>query len=157
MKYITLLLLLLLPNGCDNQPSTSTPIEHQYVYSEQELDLMNITNQYRQSLQLSTLVPIEHIGYLCREHNLYMIEKDTLSHDYVNNRQTNLQQLYKATRIGEIIACNYQTNQSVLQAWINSPDHLSTLTKSEYTNFGVSITTSPTTNIKYYTFIFIKK
>ena len=86
-----------------------------------------------------------------------MIEKDTLSHDYVNNRQTNLQQLYKATRIGEITACNYQTNQSVLQAWINSPDHLSTLTKSEYTNFGVSITTSPTTNRKYYTFIFIKK
>jgi uncharacterized protein YkwD len=86
-----------------------------------------------------------------------MIEKDTINHDYAYNRQVNLEQLYKATEIGEIIAYNYQNNQSVLQAWIDSPEHAHILKKSTYTNFGVSITIDPTTNRKYYTFIFIKK
>lgn len=157
MKYLILLILLFIPIGCDKQPPTLVPIEYQYSYNEQEMDLMNITNQYRQSLQLSTLVPIEHIGHLCEEHNLYMIEKDTINHDYAYNRQLNIQQLYRATEIGEIVAYNYQTNQSVLQAWINSSDHFATLTRPGYTNFGVSITIDPTTNRKYYTFIFIKK
>jgi uncharacterized protein YkwD len=86
-----------------------------------------------------------------------MIKKGKLSHDYVYDRQSNLKQIYKATRVGEILAYNYQSNQLVLQAWINSPSHLSTLTKSEYTNFGVSITTDSITNKKFFTFIFIKK
>jgi uncharacterized protein YkwD len=157
MKYIILLIILFIPIGCDEQPPTPVPIEYSYNYNEQEIDLMSITNQYRQSLQVNTLVPIGHIGYLCQEHNLHMIEKDTISHDYFYNRQVNIQQLYKATEIGEIVAYNYQTNQSVLQAWINSPDHFVVLTKPGYTNFGVSITIDPTTNRKYYTFIFIKK
>jgi uncharacterized protein YkwD len=157
MKYIILLVILFIPIGCDKQFPTLIPIEYSYSYNEQELDLMNITNQYRQSLQVNTLAPIGHIGYLCQEHNLYMIEKDTISHDYFYDRQVNLEQLYKATEIGEIIAYNYQNNQSVLQAWIDSPEHAHILKKSTYTNFGVSITTDPTTNRKYYTFIFIKK
>jgi uncharacterized protein YkwD len=157
MKYVIFLVMLVLPIECKKQSPKQIFIEHTYAYSEQEIDLMKITNQYRQSLQLDTLQPIEHIGYLCQKHNLYMIEKDTVTHDYFYDRQVNIQQLLKATQIGEIIACNYEKNQSVLQAWINSPTHAAILRKSIYTNFGVSITTNPTTNRKYYTFIFIKK
>lgn len=157
MNYTILLIMLLFPLGCDKQYPTPIPLEYQYTYSEQELDLMAITNQYRESQQLSTLTPIEHIGHLCKEHNLYMIKKDTTSHDYFYDRQVNLQQLYRATRVGEIIAYNYQTNQAVLQAWINSPIHFATLVRPGYTNFGVSIVTNPINKKKYYTFIFIAK
>jgi uncharacterized protein YkwD len=157
MKYIILLVILFIPIGCDKQSPEPIHIEYQYSYNEQEIDLMNITNHYRDSLQLSTLVPIGHIGHLCETHNLYMIEKDTISHDYFYDRQVNLEQLYGATDIGEIIAYNYQNNQSVLQAWLGSPDHAHVLKKPAYTNFGVSITTDPVTNKKYYTFIFIRK
>jgi uncharacterized protein YkwD len=157
MKYIILLVILFIPIGCDKQSHPPIPMEHSYNYSDQELDLLSITNQYRQSMQLSTLQILPHISHLCEEHNLYMIESGRINHDYSYSRQVNLEQLYGATEIGEIVAYNYQTNQSVLQAWINSPDHFEILKKQGYTDFGVSITTVPTTNRKYYTFIFIKR
>lgn len=156
MKYIFMLILLLTSLECSNTKEEPIPIEYEYQYNAEEINLMEITNQYRVYLGLNQLTPIKHIGYLCEQHNYYMIEKDTMSHDYAYQRQVNLEKLYHASEIGEIIAFNYQNNQSVLSAWINSPDHVKILKRSSYTNFGVSIKQN-SNNRKFYTFIFIKK
>ena len=155
---ISLLMILVFFTKCNSLPiPTIPPVTYQYNYSASEMELMSMTNDYRQGLGLTRLVPLPHIGYLCHEHNLYMINKDTLNHDYFEDRQNSLILTFNATEVGEVLASGYKTNQSTLTAWINSLHHRPTIIRPSYTNIGVSITECPITQTKYYTLIFIKK
>ena len=150
------LILTFILFSCNPDQIPNAPIiPHSYPYSQTELDLMNIVNQYRVTLNLSTLTPIEEIGYLCYNHNVFMVDNHTISHNGFYDRAVTLEELYNATAIGEVIAFNYQTNESDLEAWINSPEH-NHIIIGDYTNFGCSIL-EDSLHRKYYTLILIKK
>jgi hypothetical protein len=82
-----------------------------------------------------------------------MISNGTLSHDYFYQRSENIKQVCGATRVGEILGYNYSLNSSVLRAWQTSPTH-DTLIRSEFRRIGISISTNPVNNRKFYTVIF---
>lgn len=146
--------------SCSSDSSEGTSTENKlvtsYNYNEAELKLVTLINNYRTSIGLNTLQVINHISYKSQEHNIYMIDNKSVSHDYFQQRADNLIEVLGATRVAENIAYNYQTPESALSAWLNSPGHKANI-EGDFTHFGISITIDETTGKKYYTNMFIKK
>ncbi|MES2412039.1 MAG: CAP domain-containing protein, partial [Bacteroidota bacterium] len=103
--------------------STDNKLVTTYNYNDAELRLVTLINNYRASIGLNTLEVINHISYKSQEHNIYMIDNNVVNHDYFTQRSNNLIQVLGAEKVGENIAYNYQTPESALSAWLNSPAH----------------------------------
>ena len=136
--------------------STESKVVTTYNYNDTELKLVTLINNYRTSIGLNTLEVINHISYKSEEHNIYMIDNKVVNHDYFQDRTNNLIQLLQASRVGENVAYNYQSAESAIAAWLNSPGHKANL-EGDYTHMGVSVSSDPTTGKKYYTNMFMKK
>lgn len=154
MKKILIILTLFILS-CTKQDESTTPIIHTYQFSTNEIELLNRINNYRDSINLNTLQINQHISYICQEHNTYMIETGIINHNYFQQRVNNLQETLDAERVGENIGYNYQTPESTLAAWLNSPGHKQNI-EGNYTDFGLSITQGITNKI-YITLILIKR
>ena len=150
-KIIVLILLILL--SCTKDERINYPI-YSYTFNQTELEVMQVTNDYRTSIGLNTLLPVQHFGYLCQQHNQYMITTHIISHDFFSERSNNIINTFHSTNVGEVIAYNYTTPTSVLQAWLNSTEHKQII-EGNYTHFGISIR-EDSNGRKYYTFIFAK-
>ena len=127
-----------------------------YNYNETESKLITLINDYRQSKGLNPLTVINHISYKSEEHNFYMIDNNVVNHDYFQQRSDNLVRVLGAEKVGENIAYNYQTAESAMSAWLNSPSHKANI-EGDYTHLGISVTINPDNGKKYYTNMFIKK
>ncbi|RRJ88388.1 CAP domain-containing protein [Flavobacterium macacae] len=136
--------------------SVSTALVENYEYDSTELELVNLINSHRQSLNLPTLQPINHISYKSEEHNAYMIQNNVVNHDFFNERSENLIQVLGAVRVSENVAYNYNTPEAAMNAWLNSPGHKANI-EGDFTHFGISVSVNPETGRKYYTNMFIKK
>jgi uncharacterized protein YkwD len=153
-----LLILALTFTSCSNNEASSeeTAIAlKSYQYSSTELDLMDRINQHRSSIGLAVLQQIEHVSFKAYEHNLFMIDNNQVSHHNFNQRSQHLRQTLPASRVGENLAFNFQSNSGVLNAWLASDGHAKNI-EGDFTHFGISISTD-NNGRKYYTNIFIKK
>ena len=146
--------------SCSSNSSDATTTDNKlvtsYNYNDTELKLVTLINNHRVSIGLNPLEVINHISYKSEEHNIYMIDNKVINHDYFQQRSDNLIEVLGATRVGENIAYNYQTAESAMTAWLNSPSHKANL-EGNFTHFGISVTVDAATGRKYYTNIFIKK
>ncbi|MFY7739008.1 MAG: CAP domain-containing protein [Flavobacterium sp.] len=127
-----------------------------YNYTQDELKLAEVINDYRVNKGLNALEIINHISYKSLEHNQYMIDNNVVNHDFFEERSNNIIQVLGAVKVGENIAYNFSTPNSALHAWLQSPGHKANL-DGDYTHFGISITVNPATGKKYYTNMFMKK
>lgn len=127
-----------------------------FSYNETELDMMSRINDYRTSVGLNALEPINHISFKSEEHNDYMITNDVVGHYFFESRSNNIKQVLGAVRVSENLAYNYNTNNAALNAWLNSEGHKENI-EGDYTHFGISIKTNPENGRKYYTNIFMKR
>ncbi|KUJ62818.1 hypothetical protein AR687_05310 [Flavobacteriaceae bacterium CRH] len=125
-----------------------------YNYSNEELELMKLINEYRKSIGLNALEKINHISYKCQEHNKYMIKNNVMNHDNFDSRAKNIMKLVKATSIAENVAHKYNTPQAALSGWLNSSAHKVNI-EGDYTHFGIAVT-ADASGQKYYTNIFVK-
>lgn len=161
-RLLTLILpivLVLSMTSCSKDSSDATSeskVVTNYNYSDDELKLANLINEYRVTNGLIALQIVNHISFKSEEHNEYMIEKNVVNHDYFEARSNNIIQVLGAVKVGENIAYNFSTPSSVLNAWLNSPGHKANL-DGDYTHFGIAISVNPTTGKKYYTNMFMKK
>ena len=160
LRVLLLVAVVYTMNSCSSDssetPSSSTATMKvmDYSYDSSELEAMNLINTYRVSVGLNELQQINHISYKSEEHDHYMIRNNVVNHNDFVARSENLISVLGAKRVGENIAYNYNTPQSVVKAWLNSPTHKENL-EGDYTHFGISIRTNPDGK-KYYTNIFVK-
>ena len=160
LRVLLLVAVVYSMNSCSSDsseaPSSSTATMKvmDYSYDSSELEAMNLINTYRVSVGLNALQQINHISYKSEEHDNYMISNNVVNHNDFVARSENLISVLGAKRVGENIAYNYNTSQSVVKAWLNSPTHKENL-EGDYTHFGISIRTNPDGK-KYYTNIFVK-
>ena len=160
LRVLLLVAVVYTMNSCSSDssetPSSSTATMKvmDYIYDSSELEAMNFINTYRVSVGLNELQQINHISYKSEEHDHYMIRNNVVNHNDFVARSENLISVLGAKRVGENIAYNYNTPQSVVKAWLNSPTHKENL-EGDYTHFGISIRTNPDGK-KYYTNIFVK-
>ena len=127
-----------------------------YDYNPTEVELMNIINTYRVSINLPALEPINHISYKSEEHNDYMIENNVVNHAFFEERSQNLIQVLGAVKVNENVAYNYNTPQAAMNAWLNSPGHRANI-EGDFTHFGISVRVNPENGRKYYTNMFMKR
>ncbi len=107
-----------------------------YFYSDWELRLLKVINEYRKADE--DLMVSDYISTLCMEHNFYMIEEDQATHDYVQTRLDRIKDNLGAIHAGEIIADGYHTAESVLSAFLHSPDHKDIVENLEFNYVGLS-------------------
>ena len=163
-RFMSLMTLLVFFVSCSSESADETTsnassaeyaVNNNYSYNQIELEVANLINQYRVSKGLNPLEKINHISNVSEEHDEYMISINTLTHALFPQRADNLKVTLGAVTVGENLAFNYSTAQSVMDAWINSPAHKANM-ESNYTHFGISIRENADGN-RYFTTMFIRK
>ena len=152
MKKLILILTILLSLSCSN--SDEPPIVLlPYEYNIQELEMIQLINQYRTSNLLNSLNEVQHISALCEQSNNYMISYNDVKHHHFQDRVENLKRI-GYDRVSAIVCYNYSTNQSALNA-INSNIETQKILRGDFNDVGVSITNN-INGKKYYTLTFAK-
>ncbi|MFV8376006.1 CAP domain-containing protein [Flavobacterium sp. LB1P62] len=126
-----------------------------YNYNTSEIETLNLINTYRVSIGLNSLGKINYISLKSEEHNNYMIINNVVDHNDFLARSENIMNVLGAKSVSENIAYNYNSSQSVLNAWLASPEHKKNI-EGSFTHFGIAIRVNPSTGKKYYTNIFAK-
>ncbi|MEL1241137.1 CAP domain-containing protein [Flavobacterium flavipallidum] len=161
LKLMLLFTVLFTMNSCSSDAteatadSTSSVIVENYTYTNNELETLKLINDYRVSVGLKPLEIINHISFKSEEHDFYMIDNKVVSHDGFSDRANNIMKVLGAKTVGENIAYNYNSPQTAVNAWLNSPAHKENIV-GNYTHFGIAIREDATTGKKYYTNIFAK-
>jgi len=164
VKFIGLVLIFTIVtslNSCSTEssktPNASTSSQKgvvSYTYSSFEIETMNLINSHRVSIGLKALEQNNYISLKSEEHDNYMIANNILNHYDFTARSQNIMDVLGAKNVGENIAYNYNTPQSVLDAWLNSPTHKEYI-EGDFTHFGISIRVNAEGK-RYYTNIFAK-
>jgi len=120
-----------------------------------ELEILELINNHRLSVGLNPLQNMSLIKAQAFSHTDYMVETQTISHDYFFERSAYLKQNAGAKKVSENVAYGYTTAQSLVSAWLKSEPHKVNI-EGDFTNFDISAEKG-TDNKWYYTNIFIKK
>lgn len=148
--------LLLLNLSCTPGSVDSSEVQvFDYEYSSNEIELLQLINDYRITKNMQPLIVINHISHLSFLHNQYMIKTNAVNHDGFVQRSEELIKLFKASNVSENVAYNFISNEGVLNAWLNSPNHKKNI-EGDFTHFGLSIAEDSIKKKRYYTNIFIK-
>lgn len=159
LRVLLLVTMVHTMNSCSTDGiSTEPPIKENpvitYNYSPSELETLALINEYRVSKGLSSLKKNDYISLKSEEHNNDMITNNEVSHNGFVDRSECIMSVLGAKKVGENVAYNYCTSQSVVSAWLNSPCHKENI-EGDYNNFGISIREN-SEGKKYYTNIFAK-
>jgi uncharacterized protein YkwD len=161
LRSILLLSIIFSMNSCSSDTSEASVAEAKsqevlnYTYSANELEMIKLINDYRVSVGLNSLKTVNHISFKSEEHDIYMIANNVVNHNDFVARSENIINVLGAKTVAENIAFNYNSPQSALNAWLDSPTHKVNI-EGDFTDFGISIRENTTTGKKYYTNIFAK-
>ncbi|HKJ07362.1 MAG TPA: CAP domain-containing protein [Flavobacteriaceae bacterium] len=165
MKKITPILLFILSSffltSCSQDEDgiyhNSTIEEEVYVaYTDMELEVLNLVNNYRAVRNLPALNKLNIVSYVAETHSSYMAETGLVNHDNFSKRNSELVEKASAKAVGENVAFGFNSANAVVNAWINSDSHRKILENEDYTHFGVAIETN-SQGRHYFTQMFIKK
>ena len=123
-------------------------------YSNIELNIMDLVNDYRLSKGLNVLDYKDEVSWQAEDHNFYMIQKKKVSHDGFASRYSSLAASLNAKAVSENVAYGYNSAEAVVKAWIASEGHRKNM-EGELTHFGISVK-EDVNGKKYFTNIFIR-
>lgn len=125
-------------------------------YSEIELEILDLVNNYRIENGLNPLKKLDFISTIAKTHTTYMLETGLVNHDFFYERNEKLVTLAGAKNVGENVAYGYTSAQGVFEAWLNSEHHREIIENDSYTHFGIS-TECNMNGKNYFTQMFINK
>jgi len=135
---------------------TAEVVNKNVTYSKIENDILDLVNAHRTSLGLSTLSKLNVVSGVADGHTEYMIETGTISHDNFDERAQELMNNAGAKSVAENVAYGYTTAESVVNGWLNSPEHKAIIENPNFTHFGIS-TEANSDGRNFFTQMFIKK
>jgi len=148
----------------DDSLNTDNSVETNYTIDlsltqqndwEMTNEILALVNAHRVSVGLTTLaLDKQYASAYAVEHTQYMMDLEKINHDRFSERSEALKSR-GAKRVGENVAFGYSTAETVVNAWLNSPDHKRAI-EGEYTHSGFGVVKSPD-NKFYFTQIFYKK
>ncbi|MFK5958446.1 MAG: CAP domain-containing protein [Lutibacter sp.] len=162
LKPLVLILFMFVFFSCSKEDDgiyfneTNEVVNTNVNYSNIEIEILDLVNDYRQSMGLNTLETLNIISGVADGHTNYMVETGQVSHDNFSQRAEILINNAGAKTVGENVAYGFNTAQGVLNGWLNSEEHKKIIENPSYTHFGIS-TESNNEGRKYFTQIFIKK
>lgn len=120
-----------------------------------EIEIMELINAYRITEGLNPLNDHSTVKAVAFTHTDYMRAVNNVSHDNFFQRKQSLQANASANIVSENVAYGFNSAQSVVNAWINSPTHRDTI-EGDFTDFDVSAEQN-NEGQWYFTNIFIKR
>ncbi|MFV8226842.1 CAP domain-containing protein [Christiangramia aquimixticola] len=126
-----------------------------YNYNAIEVEILEDLNIYRKANGLNELQPISAISIESEDHNKYMIQTGTVSHDNFSSRASHLMNQLGAVKVGENVGYGYRTADAVVNAWLKSKGHKENI-EGDYTHFGISVR-QDAEGKNYFTNMFVKK
>ena len=130
MRILNILLVLVVliasckkkkkSNTTTSPPITST--SNRPSDSIREAAILQLVNDYRDSLGMSVLRTTTLSQKQALDHTNYMVDKRLMSHDNFFKRSDYLK--YKGAQyVSESVGKGYRTAQGVVRGWLNSPKH----------------------------------
>ena len=155
---IPCVVLCLLFTSCssDDDNFNDDMVYSKVEYSDIELDILDLVNEYRVSKGLISLNQLNIISVVAETHTAYMAEVDKISHDHFSERNQQLVENANAKHVGENVGYGYGTAQGVFDSWLKSDAHRAIIEKPNYTHFGIS-TEKNLEGRNYFTQIFIER
>jgi len=120
-----------------------------------EIEIIELINAHRISMGLSVLNDHDTVKAVAFTHTDYMIEVDNVSHDNFFQRKESLQLNANANVVSENVAYGFNSAESVVNAWLNSPSHRANI-EGDFTDFDISAEQN-SEGKWYFTNIFIKR
>ncbi|UFH40583.1 CAP domain-containing protein [Flavobacterium flavipigmentatum] len=160
MRSVVFIILITSVLSCSKdspevtETNTTAGLVTNYTYNNDELEVMQLINNYRLSIGLRKLEIVNHISYKSAEHDLYMIANNVVNHNGFEDRSENIVSVLGASKVGENVAYNYKTSADVVKGWLESPGHKENI-EGDYTHFGIAVKLD-SNGRKYYTNIFAK-
>lgn len=147
MRLLTTYILITLMFSCSKENDETNSIQENYTI---DLNLAlktdwiiankinSLINDHRDSIGLPSIeIDNQYASAYAVEHTIYMIEKDRVNHDNFNHR-SNALKARGAISVAENVAYGYTNAEDVVNAWLHSPSHKSTIEGSyTHTGFGV--------------------
>lgn len=130
--------------------------ESKIEYSQIEIEILDLVNDYRIENGLTSLERLNIISTVAESHTNYMAETDQVSHDNFYERHQLLVNNAEAKVVGENVGFGYSSAKGVVNAWINSDSHRLILETENYTHFGIS-TAQNSEGRNYFAQIFIER
>ena len=130
--------------------------ETKYEYTDIELEILDLVNDYRSSKGLNTLIKLDIISSVALSHTNYMVETGEVNHDNFPQRNENLIINAGAKSVGENVAYGYSSAKGVVYAWIKSDGHRAIIENEKYTHFGIS-TKQNSKGRNFFTRMFIRQ
>lgn len=118
-------------------------------------EILSVVNAHRTSIGLSELSLHDTSEQLALNHSAYMAERNKASHDYFFARSDYLVNR-GAEDVSENVAFGFQTAESALEGWLNSPSHREALEGENFTHTGIAVVRSEN-GIKFYTQLFVER
>ncbi|WP_274475542.1 CAP domain-containing protein [Mangrovimonas aestuarii] len=159
-KFVLLALLVTFTFSCSTESlddnSNTVSVEFEIPETKDiELQTLNLINDYRASLGLNVLNVMDVIKGTAFTHTDYMVETQSVSHDYFYDREEYLKSYASALKVNENVAYGYTSAESLFNAWLNSDSHRENI-EGDFTDFDMSAEQDQEGKW-YYTNIFIKR
>lgn len=119
-----------------------------------ETELFNLVNDHRVSTGYSKLELSPASYQYAKDHNIYMISKNALSHDNFESRASQIASETNAVDVGENVARFYATAALTLEDWLKSSSHKEAI-EGSYTHTTLSVQLDKD-GLPYFTQIFMK-
>lgn len=165
MKLLTKLPLMVLIavftlSSCttDNIDDKAEALELELITPKSktiEVEILELINNHRLSLGLSTLKNMTLVKSVAYTHTDYMVDNDEVSHANFFTRSDYLKANAGAKKVTENVAYGYSSAESVVRAWLKSDQHKANI-EGDFSNSDVSAEVNADGKW-YYTNIFIKK
>lgn len=120
-----------------------------------EIEILELINNYRIGVDLVPLNNLNVIKSVAFTHTDYMVSVNQVSHDNFFQRKALLVKNTSATKVTENVAYAYSSAESVVRAWLNSPNHKATI-EGDFTDFDISAEMN-SEGKWFFTNIFIKR
>ncbi len=130
--------------------------EQKHTYSNMELEVLNLINNYRDSLGINRLSRLDIVSSVALSHSKHMAETGKVNHDNFSDRHEKLVKKASAKAVGENVGFGYNSALGVFNAWILSDTHKLLIEEEKFTHFGISTETN-LEGSNYFTQIFITK
>lgn len=105
-------------------------------------ELINLTNDYRIGLGLNELKPNARLTQAAVNKARDLLNKQYFAHTSPANKKFSdwIKEVgYKYFYVGENLAIDFNNNQDIFQAWLNSPTHKENITKPQYQEIGLAV------------------
>lgn len=105
-------------------------------------ELIDITNKYRASLNLGELTPNARLTQAAVNKAQSLLTNQYFAHTSPEGKKFSqwIKEVgYKYFYVGENLAIDFNNNQDIFQAWLDSPTHKENIIKPQYQEIGIAV------------------